>query len=166
MDIFLKIAMGILATISFLLATFNLPGNTLLLFLFVGYGFFTNYSTISFDKLAVVAALYLFGELWEFVVGYLGIKKENLTWKSTLFVGFGALIGAFIGSAFLPIVGSVIGSAIGAFLTAFVVGYCSGSSQRGFKLALIAMRNQFLAIIGKIIVGMVLFIMFIRILLA
>lgn len=166
MDIFIKVVLGMLAFVGIIMTSLGLPGNTLLLILFVVYAFWGDFLSVSLNTLGIVAVLYLLGELWEFFVGYLGIKKEEVTWFSVILIGIGSFLGALAGTAFLPLLGSVAGAAIGAFVTAFLVEYIGGRGhERAVRVAWAAMRNHFLGLIGKLVFGVTILIMFIKVLL-
>ena len=165
MDILIKTFLCILAFLGIVMTSLGLPGNTLLLMLFVIYAFLGNFAELTLNNLAVIASLYLLGELWEFVVGYLGIKKEKITWCSVIIIGIGTFLGALGGTIVLPILGSIVGASIGSFVTAFFVEYLGGSGQeRAFRVAWVATKNHFLAFVGKLIFGYTIFIMFIYVL--
>lgn len=163
MSIGANVMYTIAAALGIIMVTLGLPGNTLLLIVYVIYALMGDFQHVTLNQLAVVAAIYLLGEVWEFAVGYFGIKKEKITWLSVIIIGIGGFAGAVAGTAVMPVLGSVIGSALGASVTAFFVEYFSGKDdKRAVRLAWIAARNQFIGLIGKIVFGMTIFIMFIR----
>lgn len=162
MEIFVRLGLGVLAFVGLLMTSLGLPGNTLLLLLFLVFAFLGDFVSVTINMLGIVAFLYLLGEAWELVVGYLGIKKEKVTWLSVIIIGAGSFLGALAGTAVFPILGSVLGAAVGAFITAFLVEYHAGKGhERAVRTAWVAARNHFLGLIGKLAVGITIFIMFI-----
>lgn len=159
-----NIGFTVLAALGIIMVSLGLPGNTLLLLIYVIYAFMGDFQYVTLNQLAIVAVIYLMGEIWEFVVGFFGIKKEKVTWLSVMIIGIGGLAGAVLGTAVMPILGSIIGSAVGASITAFLIEYFSGNgNDRALRLAWVAARNQFIGLVGKIVFGVTLFIMFIKV---
>lgn len=159
-----NIGFTVLAALGIIMVSLGLPGNTLLLLTYVIYAVMGDFQYVSMNQLAVVAVIYLLGEIWEFVIGFFGIKKEKVTWLSVMIIGVGGFAGAILGTAVMPVLGSIIGSAVGASITAFLVEYFSGSGdQRALRLAWVAARNQFIGLVGKIVFGITIFIMFIKV---
>ena len=68
----------------------------------------------------------------------------------------GTMVGVIAGTAVLPLFGSVIGGVVGSGLTAFTIEYNKNSSKDdAWNLALLAMKTQLLAALGKITAGVV-----------
>ena len=73
-----------------------------------------------------------------------------------LIIGIGTLVGVIIGTAILPLFGSVIGGVMGSGIMAFTLEYNKNSSKAdAWNLALLAMKTQLLAALGKITAGVV-----------
>lgn len=139
--------------LAILLTIFNLPGNTLLLLAYLGYILLDEPRYLNMQTVLLMVLLYALGEIWDFCISYLGIKREHVSWLAVFFIGAGTLLGTIIGTAVLPILGSVIGGACGAFVVAYVYQYwCTRNTDEACTLALKAARNQFIALIGKLIV--------------
>ena len=139
--------------LAILLTIFNLPGNTLLVIGYLGYVLLDGPRYLNMHTAMLMILLYALGEIWDFCISYLGIKRENISWIAVGLIGVGTLIGTIAGTAFLPILGSVIGGAAGAFIMAYVYQYwCTRSTDQARMLAWKAARNQFIALIGKLVV--------------
>ncbi len=163
MVILFKLVIGLLSVLGLAMTLIGLPGNTFLLLLTAVYAWYGGFSYFSLEQLAFVAVIYLAGEAWEFAVGYLGIKKEKVSWWAVLFIGLGTVAGAIIGTSILPVVGSIIGASAGAFITAFGYEYfCGSGHERAMRVAIVAARNQFLALIGKLIAGVSILVILLR----
>lgn len=144
------------------LTMLGLAGNTLLMFLAAVYGVYDNFVHMSGSVLAWMLILYLIGEAWEFIIAFLGIRREKLSYSKIIVIGIGSIIGSFFGTAILPILGSVVGAAIGAFVTAYTVEMLSGYERsHAWRIAYIAASMQILALGGKVIIGCIMFILFI-----
>ena len=137
MEYFLEaLAAALIVIVGPLLTLVGLPGNTLML-------------------LAGVSALvliYVFGELWEFVVSFFGIRRHKLPWSVVGLIGIGTFIGAVLGTGVFPVFGSVLGGAMGSFVMAFVYEYSQTMDcDDAFELAWKAAKLQFIAIVGKVV---------------
>ncbi len=163
MAFIIKIALTAMTVLSVLLTMLGLSGNTVMLFLALGYAWYVNFTSFSLEQLGIVAAIYLAGELWEFIVGYLGIKKEKVSWWSVLFIGIGTTLGALLGTAAMPVLGSLLGAMAGAFITAFIVEYFWGQDKsRAARVAWVAARNHCFGLLGKLAAGVTMAIIIIR----
>ena len=149
--------------LAILLTIFNLPGNTLLLLGYLGYILVDEPRYLNMQTVLLMVLLYALGEIWDFCISYLGIKREHISWLAVTFIGGGTLIGTCVGTMFLPVLGSVIGGAAGAFLAAFAYQYwCTRDTQNAYNLAFKAARNQFIALIGKLVVTVLIACLFAR----
>ena len=131
MEYFLEaLAAALIVIVGPLLTLVGLPGNTLML----------------------LAGVYVFGELWEFVVSFFGIRRHKLPWSVVGLIGIGTFIGAVLGTGVFPVFGSVLGGAMGSFVMAFVYEYSQTMDcDDAFELAWKAAKLQFIAIVGKVV---------------
>lgn len=111
----------------------GLPGLWVIVLGVIGYGWFTDYRTVSGVFLAIVLGLALVGELLESWIGFRFARRYGGSRRA----GWGALIGGLVGAVVgvpVPIVGSVIGGFAGAFVGAAVFEYSmarrSGAAAR------------------------------------
>ena len=163
MEILVKLGVTILALIGLILTCIGLPGNLLVFLSTVLLAWYDGFVNLTGSYLLFIFILFLAGELWEFLIGFLGIKKEKISWLSVLIIALGTISFAIAGSVVLPIIGSIIGGFLGAFVTAFFVEYfASTDSQRAFKLGWVAAKNQAFAVIGKLAVGIIIFVLLLR----
>ncbi len=154
------VALLIILTAVFL-TIFNMPGNTLLLLSYLGFILFDQPRYLDMQTVLLMVLLYAAGEIWDFCIGYLGIRRENISWSAVALIGVGTLLGTLAGTAVLPILGSVAGGALGAFATAYVYQYWSTKDTDAARnLAYKAARNQFVALLGKLLVTVLISILF------
>ena len=88
----------------------------------LGYGYLTDFRTLSAFFIGLVVALALLGEVFESWVGFRFAQRYGGSSRA----GWGALVGGLIGAIVgvpVPIVGSVIGGFVGAFLGAALFEY-------------------------------------------
>src|SRR4051812_32896291 len=108
------------SVIGLLLIPFGLPGLWVILFGIIGYGWITNFRTLSTGFLVLAIALALLGEVLESWVGFRFAKRYGGSSRA----GWGALVGGLVGAVVgvpIPVIGSVIGGFVGAFIRAAAV---------------------------------------------
>jgi uncharacterized protein YqgC (DUF456 family) len=125
--ILLLVASGFIGLV---LIPFGLPGLWVILLGILGYGWLTDFQTISATFLVVVIALAIIGEVLETWIGFRFAKQYGGSSRA----GWGALIGGLIGAIVgvpVPIIGSVIGGFVGAFIGAAVFEYSRARHAEG-----------------------------------
>jgi uncharacterized protein YqgC (DUF456 family) len=127
--VFLLAAIGL---IGLLLIPFGLPGLWVILLGIVGYGWLTDFQTLSAGFLILCIALALLGEVFESWIGFRFAKRYGGSSRAGWGALVGGLVGAFMGVP-IPIIGSVIGGFVGAFLGAALFEY-SRARQAGGSL--------------------------------
>jgi uncharacterized protein YqgC (DUF456 family) len=88
----------------------------------VGYGWLTDFQTLSPWFLGLAIGLAFLGEVFESWIGFRYAQKYGGSKRA----GWGALVGGLVGAIVgvpVPIVGSVVGGFVGAFLGAAVFEY-------------------------------------------
>jgi len=141
--------------IGLVLIPFGLPGLWVILLGILGYGWLTDFQTLSVWFLALMIGLAIVGEVFETWIGFRYAKRYGGSSRA----GWGALIGGLIGAIIgvpLPIIGSVIGGFIGAFIGAALFEYtrarqAEGSVRAGWG----AVLGRAFAAAGKIAIGLV-----------
>jgi uncharacterized protein YqgC (DUF456 family) len=115
----LIIASGLIGLV---LIPFGLPGLWVILLGILGYGWMTDFSTMSVWFLGLMIGLAILGEVFEAWIGFGYAKKYGGSSRA----GWGALVGGLIGAIVgvpVPVVGSVVGGFVGAFVGAAVFEY-------------------------------------------
>jgi uncharacterized protein YqgC (DUF456 family) len=105
-----------------LLIPFGLPGLWVMILGVVGYGWLTDFRTVTVGLLALVIALAVVGEVIEAWLGFHFAKRYGGSSRA----GWGALLGGLVGAVVgvpVPLVGSVLGGFVGAFAGAAVFEY-------------------------------------------
>ena len=123
-----------------LLTLLDLPGNTIMLAAGIGYAFFDEARYFDGRLLSALVLVYAFGEIWEFIVSFFGIRRHKVSWGAVFLIAVGTFIGAVIGTGFFPVLGSVLGGAVG-----------TRNKENAFALAWKAAQTQFVAMLGKIV---------------
>ena len=108
--------------VGLVLIPLGLPGLWLILLGILGYGWLTNFQTLSVWFIGGATALALLGEVFESWIGFRYAQKYGGSSRA----GWGALVGGIVGAIVgvpVPIIGSVIGGFVGAFIGAAVFEY-------------------------------------------
>jgi hypothetical protein len=104
------------------LVALGLPGLWVMVLAFLGYGWLTDFHTVSLTLIAVVVGLAVLGEIVEAWVGFRFARRYGGSNRA----GWGALVGGLVGAAVgvpVPVLGSVIGGFVGAFAGAALFEY-------------------------------------------
>jgi len=128
--------------IGLVLIPLGLPGLWVILLGILGYGYLTDFQTLSVWFIGLVLALALLGEVFESWIGFRYAQKYGGSKRA----GWGALVGGLIGAIVgvpVPIVGSVVGGFVGAFLGAAVFEYSRARRSGG------AVRAGWGAVLGR-----------------
>jgi uncharacterized protein len=105
-----------------MLIPFGLPGLWLMLLGAVGFGWLTDFRTVSGITIAVLFVLAIVGEIVEAWLGFRFAQRYGGSRRA----GWGALIGGLTGAIVgvpVPLIGSVIGGFVGAFAGAALFEY-------------------------------------------
>jgi uncharacterized protein YqgC (DUF456 family) len=116
--------------VGLVLIPLGLPGLWVILLGIVGYGWLTDFQTLSAAFLVLAIALALLGEVLESWIGFRFARRYGGSSRA----GWGALVGGLIGAIVgvpVPIVGSVVGGFVGAFLGAAVFEYSRARHAEG-----------------------------------
>jgi hypothetical protein len=116
--------------IGLLLIPFGLPGLWVILLGILGYGWLTDFQTISVWFLALMIGLAILGEVFEAWIGFGYAKKYGGSSRA----GWGALVGGLVGAVVgvpVPVIGSVIGGFVGAFVGAALFEYTKAKQVEG-----------------------------------
>jgi hypothetical protein len=108
----------------------------------LGYGWLTDFRTLSVGLLLLVIGLALVGEVVEAWLGFRFAQRYGGSSRA----GWGALLGGLVGAVVgvpIPIVGSVIGGFIGAFVGAVVFEYSRARHSEG------ALKAGWGAVLGR-----------------
>jgi uncharacterized protein len=112
------------------LIPFGLPGLWVIVLGVVGYGWLTDFQTMSATFMGLIIALAVLGEVFESWVGFRFAQRYGGSSRA----GWGALVGGLIGAIVgvpIPVIGSVIGGFVGAFLGAAVFEYSRARRTEG-----------------------------------
>ena len=113
-----------------ILILFSLAGFTAIFFTTFGtlviligaiiYAFLTGFSVINMKVLVLLAALYFLGEVLEYILVILGVKKLGASNAAVVGALIGGILGAVLGVGFFG-VGIILGTFLGIFLGAALV---------------------------------------------
>jgi uncharacterized protein len=114
--------LGAICVIGLLLIPLGLPGLWVIVLGILGYGWLTDFRTLSVGFITLAVGLAVLGEVFEAWIGFRFAQRYGGSRRA----GWGALVGGLIGAIVgvpVPIIGSVIGGFVGAFAGAAVFEY-------------------------------------------
>ncbi len=117
--VLLLVAAGLVGLV---LIPFGLPGLWVIVLGILGYGWLTDFRTLSAGLLVLIIGLAVLGEVLEAWVGFRFARRYGGSSRA----GWGALVGGLIGAIVgvpVPVIGSVVGGFLGAFVGAAVFEY-------------------------------------------
>src|ERR687898_1338507 len=125
--LFLLIAASL---VGLLLIPFGLPGLWVILLGIIGYGWATDFRTMSTAFLVLAIGLAVLGEVLESWIGFRFAKRYGGSSRAGWGAVVGGLVGAIVGVP-IPIIGSVIGGFVGAFAGAALFEYSGARRSDG-----------------------------------
>jgi uncharacterized protein len=141
--------------VGLLLIPFGLPGLWVIVLGIVGYGWLTDFQTLSAGFMILVVVLAILGEVFEAWIGFRYAQRYGGSRRA----GWGALVGGLVGAIVgvpIPIIGSVIGGFVGAFIGAALFEYSAARKSAGaVKAGWGAVLGRAAAAAGKMGLGIV-----------
>ncbi len=121
---------------------------------------------IRWATVGVITALAAVGELIELSGGPVGAFKSGASRRAAILAVVGGFAGATVGAVILlpifffgPILGALVGGGVGAFLGgAFGQSWKGGTAQQPFEVGRAAMIGHVLAMVAKLLIGAVIFV--------
>jgi len=152
------IALGVFilfALIGIGLTIVGIGGTFLILIGALLYNLVTWSMTISLNTLLWIAGLAILGELLEWIVTFVGMKKSGVSGYALA----GTILGAIIGGmalSIIPIIGTIIGLIAGAIIGAFALEfYHTGHAQKAWKAAKAALAGRALVSLSKFTIAII-----------
>jgi uncharacterized protein YqgC (DUF456 family) len=141
--------------VGLLLIPLGLPGLWVIVLGIVGYGWLTDFQTMSATFLVVMIGLAILAEAFEAWIGFRYAQRYGGSSRA----GWGALVGGLVGAIVgvpVPIIGSVIGGFVGAFVGAALFEYTNARrSGVAARAGWGAVLGRAVAAAGKMAVGIV-----------
>jgi uncharacterized protein YqgC (DUF456 family) len=137
--VLLLLAAGLIGLV---LIPFGLPGLWVILLGILGYGWLTDFQTLTAGLIALAIGLAILGEVLEAWMGFRFAQRYGGSSRA----GWGALVGGLIGAIVgvpVPVVGSVVGGFVGAFVGAALFEYSRARRSGG------AVRAGWGAVLGR-----------------
>lgn len=128
--------------VGLLLIPFGLPGLWVIVLGIVGYGWLTDFQTLSASFMILVVVLAILGEVFEAWIGFRYAQRYGGSRRAGWGALFGGLVGAVVGVP-IPVIGSVIGGFVGAFIGAALFEYSAARQSAG------AMKAGWGAVLGR-----------------
>lgn len=134
--------LAVAAVVGLLLIPLGLPGLWVIVLGLLGYGWLTDFRTLSGGLVALAVGLAAVGEAVEAWIGFRFASRYGGSKRA----GWGALVGGLAGAIVgvpVPVIGSVIGGFVGAFVGAAVFEYTRARHAEG------AARAGWGAVLGR-----------------
>ncbi len=148
MEILAFAVLAIFSLAGFFLIFLNLFGTLMILAGAVLFSWMTGFSILSIPVLAGLAALYLLGEMLDFLFTVVGAKKFGASNRAVLGAVVGGFIGSILGASFFG-VGVFPGLLFGIFLGAFAV---ECMLRRDFGASFKAGLGGVVGVLGSVVV--------------
>lgn len=152
--IFINILVGFVVLAGIGLTLINLPGNSVIFVVALVYGIYDGFTNMTVQTLLLIFALFIAGELVEFIAGALGAKKQKASTRAVIAAIIGAILGGVIGTGILPLIGSVLGAMGGAFAASYIAEYTkAGDADHARRVGVSVMKGQAIGMIVKILMA-------------
>ncbi|WP_339732770.1 DUF456 domain-containing protein [uncultured Gimesia sp.] len=148
---------------------FLVPGNWVMVLLSaLFYAFMPGENGISLTVLLIAVALAGLGELVEMLGGSAGAAKKGASRRAMILSLLGtfllSVIGAMVGTPFLPPLGTVIGAVLGGSVGAYIGAYLGevwkgNASVDRLEIGRAAFIGRILGVVGKMAIGVVILVM-------
>lgn len=135
---------------SVMMTMVGLPGNIVIILAAMIYGYYDKFQHVDYGVLLIVGGVFIATEVFDFLAGILGAKKEKASKRAILTAGLGTLLGGIVGTAILPIIGSIGGALLGAFIGAGVAEYTKvKDKEQAKRVAIGVVKGQIFGMIVK-----------------
>ncbi len=144
------------------LVIFGLPGNWLMVLTTCAFAWWQREQGVfSVVTLVAITVLAVAGELIEFIAGVGGARKAGSSRLISLGAIVGAIFGAILGTVLIPVpvLGTILGASAGAGLVVWAAEIMAGQEmEHSIRRGVGAGMGQLLGILGKVAVGVVIWI--------
>jgi uncharacterized protein YqgC (DUF456 family) len=137
----------------------GLPGLWVMVAALTGYAWVTTFNLyVGWPGILSVLALAVVAEVMEFVAGSAGAKQAGGTRRAMVGAVVGALIGGFLFTIPVPVLGTIFGVCAGAFVGAALVEMgIVGDPTHSMKVGWGAAKGRFYGIVLKLLFGVAIF---------
>lgn len=156
-----NLAVIVVSVVSIGLTAIGLPGNWLIFFTALGYGYLESFVHMNTTVLFMLLGAVVVGELAEFAAGALGAKKEDASRLAIVAAFLGGIAGGIIGTGIMPGLGSIAGAIGSSFACGYIAEFwITGSQEKATRVAKSIVLGQAIGLVFKsaIAVGMVILI--------
>ena len=148
--------LALLSVLGVLLTVVRLPGTWLILIAALVYSWHFDWSRPPWPFLVVLAVLAVVGEIVEFFSSAVTARRVGASGRTALCATVGGVVGMFVFSVPLPVIGTIIGGLLGCFVGAVIAEVTVRRDPvHGAKVGLFAALGQILGMIGKMMIALV-----------
>ncbi len=150
------VGLAISGVLGVLLAMVRLPGSWLVLVAAVACSWRFDWTRPPWQLLIILAVLAIVGELVEFLGSAVTARRAGASGRTSLAALVGGIVGMFVFSIPLPVIGTILGGLLGCFLGAVVAEVTvRRDTMHGVQVGFFAAVGQVLGILGKTMVTFV-----------
>ncbi|MCH7527592.1 MAG: DUF456 domain-containing protein [Planctomycetes bacterium] len=134
----------------------KLPGTWLILAAAAGYSWYFDWTRPTWKALLVLFVLAAIGEVIELLAGVASVQRAGASRRASWWALGGGIVGMFLFTIPLPLIGTVIGGVIGCFLGA-MIGELSirGDVRHSARVGLFAAVGHIVGTIFKTMISLV-----------
>ena len=148
--VLINILFSVVLVGSVLMTIVGLPGNIVIILAAAVYGYYEKFQSIDEKIIGIVSGIFIITEIFEFLAGILGAKKEKASKRALMAAMVGTVLGGIGGTVVLPIIGSIGGALLGAFMGAGAAEYTKEKDKKqARRVAIGAVKGQLLGMILK-----------------
>jgi uncharacterized protein YqgC (DUF456 family) len=150
------VGLAITGVVGVLLALVRLPGSWLVLVAAVACSWHFSWTRPPWQLLFVLAGLAIVGEIIEFLGSAVTARRAGASGRTSIAALVGGMVGMFVFSIPLPVIGTILGGLLGCFIGAVVSEVTvRRDTLQGVRVGLYAAVGQILGTLGKTIVTFV-----------
>jgi len=151
------VALVLCCLVGVIITAVRLPGTWLIVAGATGYGWWSDWTRVSITLVAVLGGVAVAGEIIEFMSSVLTARKAGASSRA----GWGGLIGGIVGMFLLslpvPVIGTIIGGVLGCFAGAMIAELSIRKEVgQGAKVGLFSAAGMVLGAVAKLAIALVL----------
>lgn len=150
MLLLINILFGMALVSGVIMTMVGLPGNILIVLGAMAYGYYDHFQHVDYSMLLIIGGVFIVSEIFDFLAGVLGAKKEKASKRAILAAFIGTVAGGIGGTAILPVIGSIGGALLGAFVGAALAEYTKiKDKEQAKRVAIGVLKGQIMGMVIK-----------------
>ncbi|MHC4698299.1 MAG: DUF456 domain-containing protein [Planctomycetota bacterium] len=155
-DVFATVGLILCCLAGVVITAVRLPGTWLIVAAALAYGWWDHWARVSLVLVGVLAGIALMGEVIELLTSVLTARKAGASRRA----GWGGLIGGIVGmflfSIPVPIIGTIVGALVGCFVGAMIAELSVRNELgQGAKVGMFSAAGFVLGMVAKLALALV-----------